>query len=127
MNSLALHRHSAAAFAPVLAALSLILVSGCNGEQQVADVDEVLARTAASVQGQAALAKVGVEVSGPLSCTSAQVDGGVSIECTGTSLAGQAVTLSGTATSLPGGSAVKGSFTATANGQQVLTADCLGC
>jgi len=111
----------------MVSALCLVLVSGCNGEQQVADVDEVLARTAASVQGQAALAKAGVEVSGPLSCTSEQVDGGVAIECTGTSLTGQAVTLSGTATSLPGGSAVKGSFTGTANGQQVLTADCLGC
>ncbi|MFZ0323955.1 MAG: hypothetical protein WAN48_07470 [Actinomycetes bacterium] len=113
----------------LLGSLTLVgaLTGGCNGQQKVADVDEVLARTIASVQGQAALAKVGVEVSGPLSCTSAQADAGVTISCTGTSLNGQAVALTGTATTIPGGNTAKGSFTATVDGQQVLTTECLGC
>jgi len=120
-----LRRHSLELIA--LGACAAGLLVACNGEQQVADVDEVLARTAASVQGQAALVKAGVDITAPLSCTSEQVEGGVSVNCSGTSLDGMAVTLTGTATSLPGGSAVKGSFTATVNGQQILTTDCLGC
>ena len=91
------------------------------------DVDELLVRTASSVQGQVALAKLGAQVSGPLSCTSAQTDAGVTVSCTGTTVDGKPVAVSGTATSLPGGNAVKGNFVGTVAGQQVFTSDCLGC
>jgi len=110
-----------------LLALPFLAACGSNGVQQVANMDEVLVRTATSVQGQAALSRAGAEVASPLSCTSSQVDGGVSVSCTGTTVDGKAVQLTGTATSLPGGNAVKGNFVATVDGQQVLTSDCLGC
>jgi len=111
----------------VFVVLGLLSACGGSGVQQVKDVDELLARTASSVQGQAALAKVGAEVSGPLSCTSAQGDSGVTVSCTGTTVEGKPVTLSGTVTSLPGGSAVQGNFVGSVAGQQVFNSDCLGC
>jgi hypothetical protein len=103
------------------------LLSACNGKQQVAALDEVLVRTAVSTQATQALMKVGVEVSGPLSCTSAQAGGGtVTVNCTSTSLDGRPVTLTGSVTALIGGSSPKGTFVATAAGQQVLSTTCLG-
>jgi hypothetical protein len=105
------------------------LLSGCgsSGKQQVADMDETLVRTAVSTQATQALMGVGVEVSGPLSCTSAQAGGGtVTVNCTSTSLDGRAVTLTASVTALIGGTSPKGTFTATAGGKQVLSTDCLG-
>ncbi len=108
--------------------LTLLLV-GCgeSGQQQVADVDEVLVRTAAAAQGQAELAKVGAEVSGPLSCTSTQQESGVEVSCTGTTVDGRPVAVTGTATSLEGGNAPAGNFVGTVAGKQVFSLDCLGC
>jgi len=103
------------------------LLSACNGQQQVADMDETLVRTAVSTQGQSALMQVGVEVSGPLSCTSAQGSGvTVTVNCTATAIDSRPVTLTATVTSLEGGSSPKGTFVATAAGQQVLNTTCLG-
>lgn len=103
------------------------LLTGCNGQQQVADMDETLVRTAVSTQATQALMGVNVEISGPMSCTSAQAGGGtVTVNCTSTSLTGQPVVLTGTVTALIGGNSPKGTFTATAAGKQVLSTDCLG-
>jgi len=88
---------------------------------------EVLLRTAAATQGQAELAAAGVEVSGPLACTTQKQGDAIAVTCTGTSLDGRPVTVSGTATSLPGGTTVAGSFVGTAAGAQVFAKDCLGC
>jgi hypothetical protein len=88
---------------------------------------ETLVRTAASTQGQAELAGVGVEVSGPLSCQTTQGQDEVEVTCGGTALDGRPVTVTGTATSMPGGTTVQGTFVGTAGGAQVFTLDCLGC
>ncbi len=108
--------------------LALVL-GGCgsSGEQQVEQMTETLVRAASSTQGQAELANVGVEVSGPLSCQTTPTGDQFDVSCTGTALDGRAVTVSGTATSLPGGSSVQGDFVGTAAGVQVFALDCLGC
>lgn len=107
----------------------VVAVAGCgsSGEQQVEQMTETLVRTAASTEGQAELAGAGVEVSGPLSCQTTPSGDDFEVACTGTALDGRAVTVTGTATSLPGGSSVQGSFVGTAAGAQVFATDCLGC
>lgn len=114
----------------ILPAVVLILslaACGSGGEEQVEQMTETLVRTAASTQGQAELAKVGVEVSGPLSCRTTPQGPEFSVDCTGTALDGRPVTVSGAATSLVGGQAVEGSFVGTAGATQVFSLDCLGC
>jgi hypothetical protein len=86
----------------------------------------VIVKTAAAAQGQVALADKGVEVSGPLSCTAEPSGEEFTVSCSGTSLDGRPVSVTGTATSVPGGSSVAGTFTGSAGGQQVFTTDCLG-
>lgn len=88
---------------------------------------ETLVGAAASTQGQAELADVGVEVSGPLSCKTTPDGDQITVACTGTALDGRPVTVAGTATSLPGGTTVQGNFVGTAGGTQVFAVDCLGC
>ncbi len=109
--------------------LAAVAVAGCgsSGERQVEQMTETLVRTAASTQGQAELADAGVEVSGPLSCQTTPKGNEFDVSCTGTALDGRAVTVTGTATSLPGGSSVQGTFVGTAAGSQVFTTDCMGC
>jgi len=104
-----------------------VAACGSNGEETVEQVDEVLVRTAAANLGQQELAKAGAQVSGPLSCSTTRQEGGVDISCSGTTVDGRAVEVTGTATSLPGGNTVKGSFVGTASGQQVFSLECLGC
>ena len=72
--------------------LLFVAVSGCgsSGEETVDQVNEVLVRTAAANLGQRELAKVGAEVSGPLSCSTSRQDDGVDVSCTGTTLDGRA-------------------------------------
>lgn len=114
---------------PVAALALLLTIAGCgsSGENQVTQMTETLVRTAASTQGQAELAGVGVEVSGPLSCQTTQGQGEVEVTCGGTAVDGRPVTVTGTATSMPGGTAVQGTFVGTAGGAQVFSLDCLGC
>ena len=88
---------------------------------------ETLVRTAASTQGQSELAKGGVEVSGPLSCQTTPDGDQIDVSCSGTALDGRQVTVTGTATSLPGGTSVQGTFVGSAAGVQVFALDCLGC
>jgi hypothetical protein len=115
----------------LVVALSAVVlaVAGCgaSGEKQVQQMTETLVNTAASTQGQAELADVGVEVSGPLSCQTTPKGDTFDVNCSGTSLDSRPVTVTGNATSLPGGSSVQGSFVGTAGGTQVFTLDCLGC
>lgn len=113
----------------VCLSLAAVAVAGCgsSGEQQVEKMTETLVRTAASTQGQAELADAGVEVSGPLSCQTTPRGDEFAVSCTGTALDGRAVTVTGTATSLPGGSSVEGTFVGTAAGTQVFATECLGC
>jgi hypothetical protein len=111
-----------------LAGLALVLAGcGSSGVDQVDQMTETLVRTAASTQGQAELAKVGVEVSGPLSCQTTPQGSDISVDCAGTALDGRPVSVSGTATSMPGGQAVEGTFVGTAGATQVFSLDCLGC
>ncbi len=113
-----------------MATLALLLtVSGCgsSGEDQVEQMTETLVRTAASTQGQAELARAGVEVSGPLSCQTTPSGSGIEVACSGRALDGRPVTVTGTATSMPGGTSVQGSFVGAAGGTQVFSLDCLGC
>ena len=107
----------------------VLVVAGCgsSGEEQVEQMTETLVRTAASTQGQAELADVGVEVSGPLSCQTTPEGDDIGVACTGTALDGRPVTVDGTATSLSGGTSVAGNFVGTAGGSQVFALDCLGC
>lgn len=110
-------------------ATALLMVSGCgdNGaEQKVQEFTGLIVQTAAANRAPAAFGTVGVEVSGPLSCSATPSGDQFTLNCTGTSLDGRAVTLTGTATSAPGGSSVAGNFVGTANGSQVLTTSCLG-
>jgi hypothetical protein len=113
----------------VIAVLWLLTLSGCGsaGTEEVQGMTETLVRTAASTQGQAELAKVGVEVSGPLSCTSTRDGDVINLTCNGTALDGRQVSVTGAATSLPGGTTVAGHFVGTADQQQVFALDCLGC
>lgn len=111
-------------------AVPLVAVSlaacGSSGEKQVTEMTEVIVKTAASTRGQAALADAGVEVSGPLSCTTTPSGDEFTVNCSGTSIDGRQVTVTGTATSVPGGTSVAGSFVGTAGGQQVFSSECLG-
>ncbi len=113
-----------------LAAVPLVGMSlaacGSSGEKQVTEMTEVIVRTAASTRGQAALAAAGVEVSGPLSCTTTPSGDEFTVNCSGTSIDGRQVTVTGTATSVPGGTSVAGTFVGTAGGQQVFSSECLG-
>ena len=112
---------------PIASAVLILVGCGASGEQQVEQMTETLVRTAASTQGQAELADAGVEVSGPLSCQTTPKGDDIDVSCTGRALDGREVTLAGTATSLPGGSSVEGTFVATAGGTEVFATDCLGC
>ena len=107
----------------------VLVVAGCgaSGEKQVEQMTETLVNTAASTQGQAELADVGVEVSGPLSCQTTSQGDTFDVACSGTALDGRPVTVTGNAMSLPGGTSVQGSFVGTAGGTQVFAVDCLGC
>jgi hypothetical protein len=109
----------------LLVSLSLA-ACGSSGEHQVTQMTEVIVKTASSTRGQAALAQAGVDVSGPLSCTTQPSGENFTVSCSGTSIDGRAVTVTGTATSVPGGSSVAGNFVGTAGGQQVFSTECLG-
>ena len=107
--------------------ISLSLAAcGSSGEKQVTQMTDLIVKTASSTRGQAALAQAGVEVSGPLSCTTQPSGEDFTVSCSGTSIDGRPVTVTGTATSVPGGSSVAGNFVGTAGGQQVFSTDCLG-
>ncbi len=113
----------------VVLSSAVLVLAGCgaSGEKQVDQMTETLVRTAASTQGQAELAGVGVEVSGPLSCQTTPKGDTYDVACSGTALDGRPITVTGNAVTLPGGTSVQGSFVGAAGGTQVFALDCLGC
>ena len=110
------------------AAIALLALGGCGGaaEDKVTEVTDVIVNTAASTRGQAQFVLSGVQISSPLSCDTQPSGEDFTVSCTGTSSDGKALTMTGTATSVPGGSSLAGSFVGVANGQQVFSTECLG-
>ena len=119
-----MRRH--AGLAASLGVVLLLGACGSSGEEAVENMTGLIVETAAANRGPGEFADAGVQISGPLSCRAEPADSQFAITCTGTALDGREVTLSGTATSAPGGSSVAGQFTGTAAGAQVFTTECLG-
>ena len=94
------------------------------------DAAEALARNIATQQGEEQFKNAGQELDGPLTCE-ATVQAGVDkidINCTGTTKAGGAATLTGTTNEVPGASVVTldGQFTGSVDGTEVFTTERLG-
>ena len=125
-------------------ALSLVLLGACSdddADQTAEDVGnaadeasndaiEVAARNLASAQGEDEFSAAGIEVDGDLTCEANADDeaDAVDISCTGTSTDGQDLALEGTTDEIPGESVteLEGSFTGTADGDEVFSVDTLG-
>ena len=107
---------------------ALLVLGGCGGaaEDKVTEVTGVIVNTAASTRGQAQFVSSGVQISSPLSCDTQPSGEDFTVSCTGTSSDGKKLSMTGTATSVPGGSSLAGSFVGVADGQQVFSTDCLG-
>ena len=107
---------------------ALIALGGCGGaaEDKVTEMTDVIVNTSASTRGQAQFVSSGVQISSPLSCDTQPSGEDFTVSCTGTSSDGKRLTMTGTATSVPGGSSLAGSFVGAANGQQVFSTECLG-
>lgn len=94
------------------------------------DVAEALARTIATQQGEEQFKNAGHELDGPLTCAAIVEDDAaqISIDCTGTTKAGGAATLTGTTKEIPGASVVSldGEFTGMVDGTAVFTTQRLG-
>ena len=106
---------------------TLLVLAGCGGaaEDKVTEVTDVV-NTAASTRGQAQFVSSGVQISSPLSCDTQPSGEDFTVSCTGTSSDGKKLSMTGTATSVPGGSSLAGSFVVVTDGQQVFSTDCLG-
>jgi hypothetical protein len=91
---------------------------------------ETLARNIATQQGEEQFKNAGQELDGPLACDAKVQDGvaKIDINCTGTTKAGGAATLTGATNELPGASVVSlnGQFTAMVDGVSVFTTQRLG-
>ena len=127
--------------APLLAVAALF-VAGCSDDSRSAlreDAEDVLddatataVRDFAAIQGAEQFNAAGHEIDDDgLTCTAAVGEGGldsVAVECTGTTVEGGEAALSGTTSELPGASIteLKGSFTATVDGETVFETDQLG-
>jgi hypothetical protein len=109
-------------------AAGLLALGGCSGaaEDKVTEVTDVIVNTAASTRGQAQFVSSGVQISSPLSCDTQPSADDFTISCTGTSSEGKKLSMTGTATSMPGGTSLVGSFVGSADGQQVFSTECLG-
>lgn len=118
---------------PVVA-LSLVAVSACSEderEQLLDDGVELAVRNFAAVQGAEHLSANGVDLDGRLRCTATVSKEGrsaVDVSCTGATVDGGAVELTGRTAELPGASIteLKGEFTATVDGETVFTTGELG-
>ena len=91
---------------------------------------EALARNIATQQGEEQFKNAGSELDGPLACTSKVEDGvaKIDINCTGTTKAGGAATLTGSTNEIPGVSVVSldGQFTGAVDGKTVFSTQRLG-
>jgi hypothetical protein len=91
---------------------------------------EVAARNLASAQAQEEFENAGYQIEGDLRCTANADDGltAVEISCSGTTVDGAAVEMTGTTDELPGLSVIEldGSFVGTVDGEEVFSTDRLG-
>ena len=112
----------------IASSTALLALGGCDGaaEDKVTEVTDVIVNTAASTRGQAQFVSSGVQISSPLSCDTQPSGEDFTVSCTGTSSDGKKLSMTGTATSVPGGSSLAGSFVGVADGQQLFSTDCLG-
>jgi hypothetical protein len=126
---------------PVLVAIGLV-AAGCSDDSRDAilddanealdDATEAAVRNFARLQAEEQFNAAGHEIDEDgLTCTAAIGDGGreaVEVECTGTTVDGGEAVLTGTTSELPGASIteLKGSFTATVDGDEVFETDQLG-
>ena len=131
-------------FAPVLA---LALLGACSdddgddAEEAAEDVGEAVdeastdavetaARNIASAQGEDEFSAADIDIDGDLTCeaTADEDADAVNISCTGTSTDGQDLALEGTTDEIPGASVteLEGTFTGTADGDEVFSVDTLG-
>jgi hypothetical protein len=127
---------------PLFILVALLGAAGCSDDSRSAlredaedvldDATETAVRNFAAIQGAEQFAAAGHELDdGGLTCTAAVGEGGleaVEVECTGTTLDGGEAALTGTTSELPGASIseLKGSFTATVDGETVFDTDQLG-
>jgi len=126
---------------PVLVAIGLV-AAGCSDDSRDAilddaneaidDATETAIRNFARLQAEEQFNAEGHEIDEDgLTCTAAIGDGGresVEVECTGTTVDGGEAVLNGTTSELPGASIteLKGSFSATVDGDEVFATDQLG-
>lgn len=119
----------------LMAVAGLLALAACSEEDRadlLDDATETAVRNFAALQGAEQLNAAGYGIDGDgLVCTAEVGDGGleaVDIECTGTTAEGAAVVLRGTTSELPGASIteLKGAFTATVGGANVLETEQLG-
>jgi hypothetical protein len=126
---------------PLIVAAGLLAV-GCSDDSRSAIVDdandvlddatELAVRNFARLQAEEQFNAAGHEIDEDgLTCTAAIGEGGrdsVDVTCTGTTVDGGDAALTGTTNELPGASIteLKGSFTATVDGEEVFETDQLG-
>ena len=129
-------------------ALSLALLGACSSDDDgegaddaaedvgeavdegATDAVETAARNIASAQGEDEFSAAGIDIEGDLTCeaTADEDADAVDISCTGTSTDGQDLALEGTTDEIPGASVteLEGTFTGTADGDEVFSVDTLG-
>jgi hypothetical protein len=94
------------------------------------DAVELAARNLAARQGADEFDSNGIDVDGDLDCeaTAAGDNTNLEVMCTGTSTEGQDLAIEGTTTEMPGASLteLEGTFTGTADGEEVFSVDTLG-
>jgi hypothetical protein len=122
---------SRAARTAVAVVLMSAMAMGCSLEQRqelVEDTVELAARNMAREGGEQEFRNEGIEVSGDLDC-SATSDAGaqsVSVDCTGTSVDGQDLTLEGELAVADGEIVDSSGFVGTADGDRVFEVSCVG-
>lgn len=117
--------------AALLMTLAVAACGGDGGDQQA--LDEEAVQTAVATAGAAQFSAAGIEVEGGLDCAATAKPAGDSdttdasgftVECTGTTADGQALTLNGEGTQ--DGDTERGTFVGKSGEKQVFETTCLG-
>jgi hypothetical protein len=111
--------------------MTAVIATGCSKEQRqelVNDTVEVAARNIAKEGGEERFADEGIQVADGLECSStSDVDAGtVSVDCTGSSTDGAALTLTGQLSVADGEIVDSSGFIGEADGKEVFSEDCVG-
>ena len=111
--------------------MTAVIATGCSKEQRqelVNDTVEVAARNIAKEGGEERFADGGIKVADGLDCSStSDVDAGtVSVDCTGSSTDGAALTLTGQLSVADGEIVDSSGFIGEADGKEVFSEDCVG-